>query len=138
MIENFIANLLRATLLLLATFAGANDAAAYEVTDSSLEDKVRLADAVIVGEAASDAHAADIGYGLSKFVTIRVQAVLKGKVSDQIEVLVRGNIPELDPDCCRRGAHYVFFVNQIKGMHFVSVNGSYGIYEIRSDNKSNH
>jgi hypothetical protein len=70
-----------------------------------------------------------IGKGTFQYAHVRVDTVLKGSPPEALDVLVKGSISELDPDCCDIGKVYLFLLSKVKNK-FESVHGRFGIYLI--------
>jgi len=109
-------------VLLLSMVAIVGNACAVEHSRPSIEERVQVAELVVVAD--------DIellphtGQEFDKFfrVKARVASVLKGKatIGDRIEVAVDNTIAELRNDCCARGRVYVLFLREKDGKyHFV-------------------
>jgi hypothetical protein len=119
-----------ALLVLLVT---ARDLSANQVTELSLEQKARRSDLVVIGRVESTRPGSNRERAF-EYARVHVDRVLKGKPPDHLDVLSKGSIAELDPDCCEIGKVYLFFLMKEKGIKgFESVNGPYGIYPIPVD-----
>jgi hypothetical protein len=96
------------------------------VPEFPLEKKVLRSDLVIVGRVVSVAQKAGT---VPQYARVSVDTVLKGTPPKSVDVLTKGPITELDPDCCEMGG--VFFLLSEKTGKFESVNGRFGIVKIR-------
>lgn len=114
----------------LITLAVIGDARANEVREMSLENKVRLSAIVVIGSVISTKTETVSNIEL-EYARIRVDTVLKGKVPDSVDVLAKGSISEMDPNCCEVGKTYLFFLVKSRNGKFESANGPFGIYPIR-------
>lgn len=117
-----LSRLLSIPLLLCSLATSAN---AYK--EISLEQKVRQADLVLIGEVAS-VSSKDCMRS-NRCANVRPIEILKGKNVGSIRVLLDGEIAEQDPLCCETGKHYLFIIKRI-GDYYMSVNGPYGIYKL--------
>ena len=81
---------------------------ANDVREYSLE--ARLADVVIIGRVMSVRQE---GGGPLEYALVQVDKALKGEPPNSVEVLVKGAIAEMDPECCITGGVYLWFL--VKG-----------------------
>jgi hypothetical protein len=102
---------------------------ANDVREYSLEKKARLADVVIIGRVMSVRRE---GGGPLEYALVHVDKALKGEPPNSVEVLVKGAIAEMDPECCVTGGVYLWFLVKEKDKRFESVNGRFGIYLIHT------
>jgi hypothetical protein len=117
----------RRGLVAFLLLAAGGDVPANEVREYGLEKKARLSDVVVIGHVVSKSQEGEGGLRL-ELSRVQVDKVLKGTLSDGIEVLSKGSISELNPDCCEVGKAYLFFLVKRKDGRFGSVNGRFGIY----------
>ena len=93
----------------------------------SLDQKIRQADLVLIGEVASVSGRNCMRS--NRCADVRPVEILKGKNIGSIRVLFNGEIAEQNPLCCETGKHYLFIIKRI-GDYYMSVNGPYGIYKL--------
>jgi hypothetical protein len=115
--------------LIIALLLAGQDVSANDVPRYSLEKKARLSDVVVAG------HVLSVGTespdrGGWPTARVRVDAVLKGTPGEEVEVMTRVGISELDLDCCEIGKSYLFFLVKAKNGRFMSVNGPHGVYPL--------
>jgi hypothetical protein len=123
----------RGAIVLLVLLVTVGDLSANEVRDISLEKKARQSDLVVIGRVEST-RPENLPGGTFEYARVHVDQVLKGKPPDRLDVLTKGSITELDPDCCEVGNVYLFFLVKEKWPNrFESVHGRYGIYLIPRD-----
>ncbi|HTB74936.1 MAG TPA: hypothetical protein VK762_16920 [Polyangiaceae bacterium] len=104
------------------------------VREYPLEKKVHGADVVVIGRAVSTRSEPSGGLKL-EYARVHVDRALKGTPPNEIDVLTKGSIAELSPDCCTTGGVYLFFLKTIKDDKYESVNGKFGIYLIPTQAK---
>lgn len=112
--------------LVLVVGLGPTIASANQYKEATLGQKVANSDEVIIGQVVSTSQT-DC---LASFscATIKVAQRLKGGEVSEVAVLFAGPIAEENPNCCKVGATYVFFLKHIKAAYYESANGPYGIY----------
>jgi hypothetical protein len=117
--------LLAAGIVALSCLAGGVQA--VYVQDYSLEEKVRLAELVVIGQAVSTQTEGDH----LELAHIQTKIVLKGSAPEFMYVVMYSGISELGLDCCKIGHKYLFFLMKTEKENvYLSVNGRFGAYEI--------
>ena len=112
-----------------------SSAHANAVKKMSLTAQAELSDLVVVGKVVSIQEGV---YGKSEtasgynesYARIVVTATLKGQPPSTLDVLIRGPISEFNPDCCKIGDSYVFFLDRLGETDYQAINAPYGIYHI--------
>ncbi|WP_266157713.1 hypothetical protein [Dyella silvatica] len=103
---------------------------AFEVPKLSLEEKVAKSTFVFIGTV-KEADYQDLRRTRSESVAqVRIDTLLKGTATGDVEVIYSNGIAESAPDCCVLGGKYLFFVAANSQGLLQSVNGPYGIYLI--------
>jgi hypothetical protein len=120
-----------AVLLAACVVCGTSNALGNDVREMSLEKKVRMSDAVVIGQVVST-KPEHSGESTLELASVSVSSVLKGHPPKSIEVLSKGPIAEMDPDCCQIGGVYLFFLVHDKKGNFESVNGRFGVYPMQA------
>lgn len=117
------------TFVLFMTFAF-GCARGNELRQLGLEERVRVSDVIAVGRA--EGARPEFGRPGEQFRSINfvIDRVVKGAPPGEIELIVSGAIPELDPACCIEGKTYLLFAQEgRKGRYFVT-NGVFGSFEV--------
>src|SRR5690242_18178026 len=68
----------------------------------------------------------------SEYSVLKIDSVLKGSAPPTIRVLTKGSIAEFDPQCCTVGSRYLLLLQRVAGGYYVTVNGPFGAYLLRS------
>lgn len=108
-------NLLPIVLAMLLTGA----ACAVERPRPPVEERVKVADLVIVADGIQKLPKTNKEFDKFFRVQARVAGVLKGpaKVGDHVEVVVDNTISELRNNCCEPGKVYVLFLRRWEGKY---------------------
>lgn len=61
---------------------------------------------------------------------LTIQHLLKGTPEGPVDVLFDGPIAEFNPECCKPGSTYLFFLKKSVHGRFQSVNGRFSVYPI--------
>lgn len=103
---------------------------AFDVPKLSLEEKVAKSALVFIGTV-KEADYQDQRRARNESVAqVRIETVLKGAATGDVEVIYSDGIAESSPDCCVLGGKYLFFAAPNSEGLLKSVNGPYGIYPI--------
>lgn len=117
-----------ATLMVVS--GGANS---YELRRYSIEEKVRESSVIFMGEVEQVVDLAPNANSIRTVARFRVTDIYKGRIeSPNVELITRGFIVEMDPDCCVSGRTYLVFGHSGVQDFVAATNGPYGVYEVRS------
>jgi hypothetical protein len=103
---------------------------AFSVPKLSLEEKVAKSSLVFIGTIKESDYKDARRKSYESVALVRVDQVLKGSVSGDVQLLYSEGIAESALDCCIDGGTYLFFVSANERGLMRSVNGPNGIYQI--------
>jgi hypothetical protein len=109
---------------------------ANQVRELPLEKKVSSADIVFIGTVQKTGLPENDVAGHDYLAQVHIDTVLQGQASATINVRYGSGISELDPMCCKEGEVYVFFLRNTGRGIYESVNGPYGIYQVKNQRQS--
>jgi hypothetical protein len=115
------------TFVLLSALIFVGVASCNDVKEINLIEKAKLSDIVVVGDVVD---LAECNSSNDCVATISVYKSLKGTESGNLSFRYRGEIPELDPECCKERFRYLFFLRKGVDGIYVSTNGKFGVYEL--------
>jgi hypothetical protein len=101
---------------------------ANAIKESSLEEKVKRSDIVLIGRVTSISES--FCFKEFRCADVQMLEVLKGKKNQIVRVLWDGPIAEFNPACCALNAHYLFFLKRRKNNFYETVNAFHGVYEL--------
>ncbi|TCV92080.1 hypothetical protein EC912_10872 [Luteibacter rhizovicinus] len=104
---------------------------ANQVVEHSLEKKVADADAVFIGTVRQLDYVDPREPNSSHIALVHVDTPLKGEKIENVSVSYDNGIAEFAPLCCENGRIYVFFLKRTPSGVYESVNGPYGIYQVK-------
>jgi hypothetical protein len=116
--------------LFFACYAGI--VSANHVTELPLEKKVSSADIVFIGTVQKAGLSENGVVGHDYLAQVHIDTVLKGQASTNINVRYGSGIYEIDPLCCKEGEVYLFFLRNTGRGIYETVNGPYGIYQVKN------
>ena len=102
---------------------------AYSAEEFSLERKVQLSDAVVIGRVVSEPRKLDTNSAF-EYNTIHTEITLKGTVPKSFDFINKTGIPEDEPDCCEVGKVYLLFLRNLRNNKYEFINGMFGAYKI--------
>lgn len=105
-------------------------ALANDVRELPFDQKALRADLVVIGQVLSTHQRVTHGVAEGEYAGVQIQNTLKGTAPQNLEVLSKGLISEMNPDCCRIGQTYLFFLVREQSGAYESVNGRFGIYPL--------
>jgi hypothetical protein len=70
-----------------------------------------------------------------EYARVHIDKILKGTPPDEIEVITKGHISELNLQCCTTGGVYLLFLRKLKDGKYESVNGNFGVVAIPNEKK---
>lgn len=105
-------------------------AMANEAPNRPAEQKVREADLIGIGRVVDVDVKDSRRIGLEHIATIEIDTLLKGDPVKSVALTYATGVYELDPQCCIKGATYLFFLQRDHRGLYVSVDGPKGVYRI--------
>jgi len=103
---------------------------ANEVPNTPLEQKVHEADLVGIGKVV-DVNVNDPRrIGLEHIAIVEIDTLLKGDPRKSVALVYGTGVYELDPQCCVKGATYLFFLRRDHRGLLLSIDGPKGVYQI--------
>lgn len=120
--------LMQSITVLLALLFIFSLAHANAVDEMTLSKKVKSSDLIVIGEIVSIQQKCSVAG--NKCAKIHAMVTLKGRAVTDPSIIFDGMVGELDPMCCKVHKTYIFFLKNIKGNIYSSVNGPFGVYLI--------
>jgi hypothetical protein len=118
-------------ILLMSLTASAND-----LRVMSLDEKVSKSEIVVIGRVVAIDVPGDGREAGWKYAAVEVLQTLKGLPESKINVQYKGPIPEANPACCSVGKNYLFFLQKQEATFYISVNHSFGVYDLTDVNRT--